>query len=230
MPSTAPLRLALRLNAGFSTISALVLFAAHGELASAMGVDARILIGVGAGLAAFAGHLVFTASRSEIAKLRAESLQHSCADFAWVAAVCRCHRRGLADTLRKRHSGWCRGPCTGPRCRPGSIASAFGRPIEDRNGLTRLGSTRNGAILGSVARLLLLIASILLSIVFLEFGLTAAYVGIGHFGPLEVVPEWNSPFIFRPKPGIGTQCRIDAARSRGRDSEASEDVSNPLLR
>ena len=55
----------------------------------------------------------------------------------------------------------------------------------------------------SVVRLFLLIASLLLSLVFLELGLTATYVGIGNFGPLEIVPEWDSPFVFRVKPGRG---------------------------
>jgi hypothetical protein len=86
MPNTDSLRLALRLNAGFSTLSAFALFVAHGEIGKMMGVDPRLLIGVGVGLAAFAGYLVYTAARSDISKLRTEALQHSCADFAWVAA------------------------------------------------------------------------------------------------------------------------------------------------
>jgi hypothetical protein len=84
--TTASLRLALRLNAGFSTLSALVLFAAHDRLGAEMGVDARLLIGVAVGLAAFAAQLLFTAARDDVQKLRAESLRHSFADFAWVAA------------------------------------------------------------------------------------------------------------------------------------------------
>jgi len=86
MPDTKSLRLALRLNAGFSTLSAIALLVAHGEIGEAMGVDPRLLIGVAVGLAAFAGYLVYTAARSDISKLRTEALQHSCADFAWVAA------------------------------------------------------------------------------------------------------------------------------------------------
>ena len=86
MESTASLRLALRLNAGFSTVSALVLFAGHTQLGAEMGVDARWLIAVAVGLAAFAAQLLYTASRSDARKLRAEALRHSLADFAWVAA------------------------------------------------------------------------------------------------------------------------------------------------
>jgi hypothetical protein len=86
MPATHSLRLALRLNAGFSTLSAVALIAAHGEIGEAMGVDPRLLIGVGVGLAAFAVALVYTAARSDVSKLRSEALQHSCADFAWVVA------------------------------------------------------------------------------------------------------------------------------------------------
>jgi len=86
MQSAPKLRLALRLNAGFSTISALVLFIGHGELGTTMGVDPRILIGVGVGLALFAAQLLYTAARTNLSKLRREGLQHSLADFAWVIA------------------------------------------------------------------------------------------------------------------------------------------------
>jgi hypothetical protein len=86
MEPIASLRLALRLNAGFSTISALCLFVAHTWLADAMGVDARLLIAVGVGLAGFAAMLLFTAARSDVRKLRVEALSHSLADFAWVVA------------------------------------------------------------------------------------------------------------------------------------------------
>ena len=86
MTDTNSLRLALRLNAGLSTLSALALCLAHAEIGEAMGVDPRILIGVGVGLAAFAAYLVFTATRQDIPRLRSEALQHSLADFAWVAA------------------------------------------------------------------------------------------------------------------------------------------------
>lgn len=78
------LRLALRLNAGFSTLSALVILLAHAELAELMGVVPPILFATAAGLAAFAGYLAFTAARSDVEKLRSESLQHSLADIAWV--------------------------------------------------------------------------------------------------------------------------------------------------
>ena len=84
MSSTRPLRIALRLNAAFSTFSAAVLLFAHDALGDTMGVDPRLLTGVAIGLAAFAGHLVFTAARRDVAKLRAESLRHSMADLGWV--------------------------------------------------------------------------------------------------------------------------------------------------
>jgi hypothetical protein len=84
--ATGTLRLALRLNAGFSTLSALTLFVAHAPLGSAMGIDPRLLIAVGVGLAAFAAQLLYTAARSDLRKLRSEGLLHSCADFAWVVA------------------------------------------------------------------------------------------------------------------------------------------------
>jgi hypothetical protein len=86
MTNHPSLRLALRLNAAFSTLSALVLLAAHGELAPLMGVDARLLIAVGVGLALFAVQLLVTARRDDVSKLRAEALRHSWADFAWVIA------------------------------------------------------------------------------------------------------------------------------------------------
>jgi len=85
MESTDRLRLALRLNAGFSTLSALTLFAANADLGRAIGIDARLLIAVGVGLALFAVHLLYTAARTDLGKLRAEALRHSVADFAWVA-------------------------------------------------------------------------------------------------------------------------------------------------
>jgi len=83
-PSTS-LRRALRLNAGFSSLSAVTLLVAHTQLGSAMGVDPRLLVLVGVGLLAFAGMLLYTAARSDVPKLRAEALFHSLADFAWVA-------------------------------------------------------------------------------------------------------------------------------------------------
>ena len=85
MNSFTPLRHALRLNAGFSSLSALTLLVAHAQLGSAMGIDPRLLIAVGVGLAAFAGMLLYTARRSNVPKLRAQALCHSLADFAWVA-------------------------------------------------------------------------------------------------------------------------------------------------
>jgi hypothetical protein len=79
------LRLALRLNAGFSTLCAVAILFMHGTLVELMGVASPILWAVSAGLAGFACHLVFTAARSDAAKLRAESLRHSISDVAWVA-------------------------------------------------------------------------------------------------------------------------------------------------
>ncbi len=80
------LRIALRANAAFSTICAAATFVAPAAIAEWIGVpDPRWLVGLGVGLLAFAAHLLFTAARSDIAKLRRESLQHSLADFAWVA-------------------------------------------------------------------------------------------------------------------------------------------------
>ena len=83
-PSTS-LRHALRLNAGFSSLSSLTLLVAHAQLGSALGIDPRLLIAVGVGLVAFAGMLLYTAARSDVHRLRAEALCHSFADFAWVA-------------------------------------------------------------------------------------------------------------------------------------------------
>jgi hypothetical protein len=42
-------------------------------------------------------------------------------------------------------------------------------------------------------------ASIALTLVLAEFALTAWYGGLGGRGPYEVVPEWNSPFVFRSR-------------------------------
>ena len=81
------LRLALRLNAGFSILSALVILLAHAALAEMMGVVSPILLATAVGLAGFAGYLTFTAARSDVSKLRSESLQHSVADFAWVVCA-----------------------------------------------------------------------------------------------------------------------------------------------
>ena len=86
MTDVTPLRLALRLNAAFSTLSALALLLGHTPLAALLGVESWILLGVGAGLAAFAAYLLITAARQDVAKLRAEALRHSLADFAWVVA------------------------------------------------------------------------------------------------------------------------------------------------
>lgn len=84
MRSQSSLRLALRLNAIFSTASALLLFSAWRPLGELMGVDGRILIGVGAGLAGFAIQLLVTAARADATKLRREAFRHSMADLAWV--------------------------------------------------------------------------------------------------------------------------------------------------
>ncbi len=84
MTDHASLRLALRLNAGFSISSALAILFAYGSLSEIMGIPSPILIGIGVGLLAFAGQLIYTARRSDVAKLRREGLQHSMADFAWV--------------------------------------------------------------------------------------------------------------------------------------------------
>lgn len=81
------LRLALRLNAGFSTLSALAILLMTQSLSELMGIPTELLIGVAVGLIGFAAYLVFTASRSDAEKLRRESLQHSMADFAWVAGT-----------------------------------------------------------------------------------------------------------------------------------------------
>ncbi|MFT5441028.1 MAG: hypothetical protein ACI8W3_000068 [Myxococcota bacterium] len=78
------LRLALRLNAVFSTCSAVGILLAYDFLSELMGVYSEILISAAMGLAGFAGYLVFTAARTDTAKLRREALQHSISDFAWV--------------------------------------------------------------------------------------------------------------------------------------------------
>jgi len=80
------LRLALRLNAGFSSLSALVILFGYASLGDLMGVASPILLVVAVGLGAFAAHLFITAARTDSAKLRAESLRHAIADFAWVVA------------------------------------------------------------------------------------------------------------------------------------------------
>jgi hypothetical protein len=49
-----------------------------------MGVVPLILLATAVGLAGFAGYLILTAARTDVAKLRRESLQHSIADFTWV--------------------------------------------------------------------------------------------------------------------------------------------------
>ena len=85
MENYSPLRLALRLNAGFSSLSALIILFTHASLGDAMGIASPILVAVAVGLGAFAGHLVYTAARTDAAKLRAESLRHSISDFVWVA-------------------------------------------------------------------------------------------------------------------------------------------------
>jgi hypothetical protein len=86
MQNHKKLRLALRLNAGFSSLSALVILFSHASLGDLMGVASPMLLTAALGLGAFAAHLIFTAARSDSAKLRAESLRHSIADFAWVVA------------------------------------------------------------------------------------------------------------------------------------------------
>jgi hypothetical protein len=86
MHSHSTLRLALRLNAGFSSLSAIVILFVHGWLSEWMGVPSSILLAAAGGLGAFAVYLVVTAARSDAAKLRAESLRHSISDFAWVVA------------------------------------------------------------------------------------------------------------------------------------------------
>lgn len=82
----ASLRLALRLNAGFSIFSALTILASFGALSEVMGVPGWLLIVVALGLLGFAVQLIVTARRDDLAKLRSEALQHSIADFVWVGA------------------------------------------------------------------------------------------------------------------------------------------------
>ncbi len=88
MQTHSKLRLALRLNAGFSTLSAVFILFTHDSLGALMGIASPILWAVAVGLGAFAGYLMFTAARTDSEKLRAESLRHSIADFAWgIASV-----------------------------------------------------------------------------------------------------------------------------------------------
>ena len=87
MSDHTSLRLALRLNAGFSTFSALTILLMTDTLVGLMGIPSAILIGAAIGLIGFAAYLVFTAGRSDTEKLRRESLQHSISDFVWVAGT-----------------------------------------------------------------------------------------------------------------------------------------------
>lgn len=66
--------------------SPVVILFSHATLGDLMGVASPILLVVAVGLGAFAAYLVITAARTHSAKLRAESLRHSIADFAWVVA------------------------------------------------------------------------------------------------------------------------------------------------
>ncbi len=87
MNSDSGLRLALRLNAVFSTASALALFVFSKTIANVMAINAWILIVVAIGLAFFVVQLLITAKRNNTAKLYSEACLIAIADFMWVAAT-----------------------------------------------------------------------------------------------------------------------------------------------
>ena len=87
MNNHSRLRVALRLNALFSTASAIAIFIYFETIAILMAVDPKILIGVGIGLSAFALQLLITSSRKDRQKLEKKSFHHSVADFIWVIAT-----------------------------------------------------------------------------------------------------------------------------------------------
>ena len=80
------LRLALRFNAGFSCLCALLCLAAAGPIAAAMGLPQSIwLQALGVQLLAFAGFLVWLAARPRIAPAIAWGVV--VADIAWVVGT-----------------------------------------------------------------------------------------------------------------------------------------------
>ena len=52
-------------------------------------------------------------------------------------------------------------------------------------------------------RVVLVMTSLGLGLLILEFGLAVWYGVAFHPGPYEVVPEWDSPFVFRVKSESG---------------------------
>lgn len=54
-------------------------------------------------------------------------------------------------------------------------------------------------LLRSIAKTALLLSSTALSLIFIELGLTAWYGSLTERGPLEVVEEWGSPFVFKAR-------------------------------
>jgi lysophospholipase L1-like esterase len=68
-------------------------------------------------------------------------------------------------------------------------------------------------------RALVLLASLLFSVALLELGLTAFYTGIGSRGPLEIAPDWRSPFVFLRK-AKGAANAYSMRRSRAMSERA----------
>ena len=78
------LRLALRANAAFSSLCALLFVFASNAISAWTGAPAPLLVALALGLLGFAALLVTTSRRRDPARMRSEARIHCAADLAWV--------------------------------------------------------------------------------------------------------------------------------------------------
>ncbi len=96
---TRLLRLALRANAAFSTVCALVFIADARALAPLIGVPGPLLVSLGVGLLGFAALLVAASLRADVARLVADARIFCAADVAWVVGSVPIIALGLLEPI-----------------------------------------------------------------------------------------------------------------------------------
>jgi hypothetical protein len=84
-PDERVLRLALRANASFSSVCALLFIFDSESTSTWTGAPGALLVALGMGLLGFAALLVTTSLRSDPMRLRREGRIHCAADLVWVA-------------------------------------------------------------------------------------------------------------------------------------------------